>query len=440
MESTDVSVFLTTLSLNSDVDSDAKKTDDIRRAQHDRELEGLTIEDKSVVLMEMFPRMKAFDISHLLKKVGNNYSRAVEELLNRAFLEDEETNSGESILKRSIDGFAETDNVPRSKTRNQRRKENRLNRSTPKSLSDGSRSPPISLRNQWARASDDIDFIARRTHLPRQAVSSAYHKSGASLSATIIALGDSPGSKSNSSSTSPTILEENIFELALDFPSLALSQITALIRLTHPSTAYAHELAQALIAPSLSSPISLIPHYRPRSPSPHPRHPPDVSRLLLPSQTTARLNSTRTTAKIQVDGAGGKSKSVSLVVGPAAHYSVLAWEASNSAERREAAVADALVTAQSRAGEVDLHGVTVKDGVRIARECVQRWWGSEHVGEWARAGKVMGPGLRIVTGVGKHSEGGKSRLGPAVGNMLIREGWKLEVGEGVVTVVGRSRG
>ena len=94
---------------------------------------------------------------------------------------------------------------------------------------------------------------------------------------------------------------------------------------------------------------------------------------------------------------------------------------------------------QSSGSECDLHGVSVKDGVRIARDRVEAWW--EGGGrEWARAGKVQGGGgYRVVTGVGRHSEGGKGRLGPAVGGMLVREGWKVEVGEGVLVVRGRVR-
>lgn len=52
---------------------------------------------------------------------------------------------------------------------------------------------------------------------------------------------------------------------------------------------------------------------------------------------------------------------------------------------------------------------------------------------------MKGSGFRIVTGKGTHSEGGRGRLGPAVGGMLVREGWRVEVTEGVVAVTGRAR-
>ena len=97
------------------------------------------------------------------------------------------------------------------------------------------------------------------------------------------------------------------------------------------------------------------------------------------------------------------------------------------------------MASQSSGAQCDLHGVNVKDGVRIARERVQAWWDGG-VGEWARQGKVRGNGgYRLVVGKGGHSEGGKGKLGPAVGGMLVREGWRVEVGEGILVVRGRAR-
>lgn len=83
--------------------------------------------------------------------------------------------------------------------------------------------------------------------------------------------------------------------------------------------------------------------------------------------------------------------------------------------------------------------MSVKDGVRIARERVEGWW-QDGAAEWAREGKVQGSGrYRIIVGLGRHSEGGKGRLGPAVGGMLVREGWRVEVGQGELIVRGKAR-
>ena len=86
-------------------------------------------------------------------------------------------------------------------------------------------------------------------------------------------------------------------------------------------------------------------------------------------------------------------------------------------------------------------GASVKDAVRISRERVTEWWVRE-CEERARSGtrgEIVGGGYRIVTGVGRHSEGGRGKLGPAVGAMLVREGWKIEVGGGVIVVRGVAK-
>ena len=84
--------------------------------------------------------------------------------------------------------------------------------------------------------------------------------------------------------------------------------------------------------------------------------------------------------------------------------------------------------------------MTVADAVRISSARVRQWWDGEGIGERARQGKVLGGGrFRVVTGRGVHSVGGRGRLGPAVAKRLVAEGWRVEVGEGVVEVLGRVR-
>jgi hypothetical protein len=84
--------------------------------------------------------------------------------------------------------------------------------------------------------------------------------------------------------------------------------------------------------------------------------------------------------------------------------------------------------------------MSVKDAVRIAENRVERWWaglGEERIPGQGRRG--IGAGYAIVVGVGRHSEGGKSKLGPAVVRGLVKDGWRVEVGSGVVTVMGKVR-
>lgn len=437
---TTVPQSLRSFSIDSDGGSEAQQDDDARRIEHDKELEGLSIGDKTMALIDMFPTIKALDVGYRLQQVGNNFSRAVEELLNYAFLEKEGTSNGVPMINRGIDGFAGPSHTRGRKTRNERKKVARRCSSTPNPLADKYENASAIPPSRWDRAKQDIEFITQRTHLSQNSVTSAYHESGASLSATIAVLCGSSDSNPYLSTASQSILQTHASELALGFPSLSLRQTVALIRLTHPSTTSAHELARALVnTPSAGSSEVIIPHYRPRPRSPTlTQNSPQLSQPPLPLSTATRLTTTRSAAFTQASAAHRKSKSTPLMAGAAAYYSALARDASASLKQHELAVAEKLVASQSRAGEVDLHGVSIKNGVRIAKDRVERWWGAEGGGEMVRQGKVAGPGLRIITGVGRHSEGGRGRLGPPVGAMLVREGWKVEVTEGVMTVVGKA--
>ena len=231
-------------------------------------------------------------------------------------------------------------------------------------------------------------------------------------------------------------------ELSREFPSLTQEQVESLIRMTHPSTASAHELVRALLVSAYDSvgTTQITPQYSPRPLTPPSLiakdvHSPNALSTILP----ANLATVRSTAFTQANVAYKKSKSKPLMAGAAAYYSSVGRDATAQLARHDAVVADALVLRQSRVGEVDLHGVNVKDAVRITRSKVEEWWDGG-AAEWARQGKVQGDGgLRIVTGIGRHSEGGKPKIGPAIGAMLVKEGWKVEVGQGEVLVRGRAR-
>ena len=190
-----------------------------------------------------------------------------------------------------------------------------------------------------------------------------------------------------------------------------------------------------------STPVPLIPQYLPRDISPHPADI-DIASLNsaapLQSSRASALLVARSNAFAQAQAAHRKSKSIPLMGGAASYYSSVARDAHVALRQHESARASELVARQSRPGEVDLHGVSVSDATRITKVEVEQWWEREGR-EWSRAGKVMGGGLRIITGVGRHSDGGKGKLGPAVRAMLQRDDWKVEEGEGVFDVVGKVR-
>ncbi|KAJ9132174.1 hypothetical protein NKR23_g11384 [Pleurostoma richardsiae] len=96
---------------------------------------------------------------------------------------------------------------------------------------------------------------------------------------------------------------------------------------------------------------------------------------------------------------------------------------------------DALVDEQSSPTHIDLHGVTVADGVRIALERTKLWWVG--LGE-ERTKRAREEGFTIVTGLGTHSSNGVSRLRQEVGAALKREGWRVRTETGQFVVTGRQ--
>ena len=401
-------------------------------------------EDKTRILKEMFPSAREYDVAFTLKKLQGNLTKAIEELLNQAFLDGEVSGGETAALRRGIDGFAETAHGS-SKKRSKGKKGRKLRRTSSldeEALLVKTKDGPSPL-SRWDKGMEDVEYIVQRTNSPKSTVSSAYHQSGGSLSSTIAILCDSFKSEVHPhlATASAQSLEAHVAELIVDFPTLSHAQSLALIRMAYPSTASAHELARAMLSAAPRTTTSVTPQYATRPPSP----PADALTPFMPqdgnSQSSGNAQvsaSARDLAYAQAQAAYRKSRSDRLMGGAAAYYSSVAREASASLRKSEAAAADEHVNAQSQPGQVDLHGVFVQDAVRIATRKARAWWESQGM-EYAGTGKPRSSGLRVVTGQGLHSEGGRGRLGPAVAKALVADGWKVEIGQGVIDIVGRAR-
>lgn len=406
-----------------------------------REWDNLSQDERVESLNHIFPSLKRQDVAFILKQSNNEYDRAVEELLNQSFLEEEVDDTGEKIIKRGVDGFA----APTARSRAKKKKKNahleRRTSSMPAPMEDGTSDVQASS-NRWNGAKEDVDYIASRTFLARAVIASVYHQSGGSLPSTIAAICRQNDLPNPYVADAPlTLMETQTTELMAKTSTLLPSQASALVRLTYPSKASAQELARTLsrsVQRSESTAIAGSSQERSLDLLDGLYTPVSTKSAFSSQQSTERLVASRSAAYGQASAAHRLSKSKPLMGGAAAYYSSVARDASAALRQRESSEARALVASQSRPGEVDLHGVNVKDAVAIARQEVELWWERE-AKEWAREGKVRNGGLRMITGRGQHSEGGKGRLGPAVGSMLVREGWKVEIGQGVIDVVGRKR-
>ncbi|OCK74189.1 hypothetical protein K432DRAFT_311227 [Lepidopterella palustris CBS 459.81] len=397
---------------------------------------------KELRLAETFPTLRPSFVSFTLKKCSGNFSKATDVLLNHVYFEDSPSTPGEEpAIAKGVDAFFEEHTVvPRGRKGKGKNKRNLDIHARSASSPETSQAEQI---NRWHETSRDVDFISTRTNTSMKTIASLYHKNGASVSATIMALVEANIKDHRDAQVDdPTVLQ-NAIDLVSDFPSIELHHSIALIRLTHPSTAFAHELAKALKTAGRNASnggIQVIPRYAPINLSdPTPSTP--LSMSSTPSYavppSTSFLSAARTAAFAQAQAAHRKGKSDNLMKAAAGYYSQLGRDYDAALKAASAADADALVAAQSSSTILDLHGVSVKDATRIARERVTAWWhmlGEARITSGGRNG--IGDGYRIVTGLGRHSEGGRAKLGPAVVKMLVREGWKVEVGSGEMFVTG----
>ncbi|KAF2136459.1 uncharacterized protein K452DRAFT_322408 [Aplosporella prunicola CBS 121167] len=412
--------------------------------------QNLSGDAKQLQLMETFPTLKPFTIAHVLKKCKGDYSKATDELLNHALFEELDGVEGEEKIERKgIDSFAVDDAAPRGRKGKGKKKGTKY-----MNLDEYSRSssePAVVAGNKWQSAKENVGFISLRANISAQSVTSIYHKNGGSVSATILALIEPYIQTNEDAQADDPVVLQNSIDLTAEFPAIDLPHALALIRMTHPSSAAAHELAKALTATETvarpSGGIQIIPKYVPVDLSS-----PDSA--LLPRASSAAPASTplgttasafsaaRSAAFDQASNAFRRGKSDKLMKAVAGYYGEQGRELSRALKVASAQEADALVAAQSTPTRLDLHGVSVKDATRITRERVNAWWaglGEARIKSYSGGRGGIGDGFTIITGKGRHNEDGKSKIGPAVGRMLMQEGWKYEAGSGELIVTGVAR-
>jgi hypothetical protein len=439
---TNLSNDLSTLSVGGKSDSDGSSSG----GGYFRDTEHFDTPTKELLLAETFPTLRLELIAYTLKKCNNDFGKATDELLNQVYFEDlKHSPTGEEVRTKGVDAFAEEFHVPLrgKKGRKKKQKGTAISWENNPALSDSE--APVSP-NRWQDGSKDIDFITARTNLPYKEIASLYHKNGASCAATLTALVEKDLAAHSKEKEPETSMVLDAVALTSDFPSIDYEYAIALIRISSPSTANAHELAKALtVYPTRpKAGLSVIPRYAPVNLS----DPTSESTTRLPNlppsavpHTTATLGIARAEAFTQAHAAHRIGKSKPNMRGVAAYYSQIGRDLSSHLHALSEADADALVSTQSSPKHLDLHGVSVASAVRIAKQRTRTWW--EGLGEDRIAGGGRGRGVRegyrIVTGLGRHSEGGRGKLGPAVVRALVSEGWKVEVGMGEVVVTGLAR-
>lgn len=418
---------------------------------------------KLQALQEIFPKATKYSISHTLMKCDGGLDRAMDEMLNHAFFATEDVvNGDERVMAKGIDAFYVDEPRQRGRKKAKNKARYRSAQDYDQRASSLPSSPTATGDNPWKTGSKDIEFISDRTGIAYGTVSSLFYHNGASIPATIKALLLTSADANNGAKllTSVPRLQDYAFELGQEFPTIEPGHLTELIRLTYPSTAAAHELAKAMTKrTSRQGGLEIIPRYAPIKTDEEP----DSSwTTVSPSSSTFKhgrhigsdpsmLASTYALAGNrayeQASAAYRRGRSDHLMSQAAGYYSQVGRDFATMSREATAGAADAMVASQSVPGQVDLHGVSVKDAVRIARARTANWWranGRRTMGLDGRVRQEDSEGsasaaLVIVTGMGKHSKGGRGLLGPAVGKMLAQEGWHARCEEGMWVVTAKRR-
>lgn len=408
-------------------------------------------ETKEQRLADTFPALRPEFVAYTLKKCGDDLGRATDELLNHNYFEDVKGSPEEEVsVVKGIEAFSEEYHLPQRGKKGKKKKKQKgvnLYDAGLTSTSESALNPTSPVTNRWKDSGRDIDFLASRTNISQKTITSLYHENGTSLSRTLAAILKKTIATHAGEEPSASVIQPAL-SLTDAFPTLDLAHATALIHLTSPSTAHANDLAKHLTM-SPTSPTSsidrVVPQYAPialSDPTPLPANLPALTPSFNP-HTSSSLSATRSAAFDSASTAYRRGRSNPLFKAAAGYYSQIGRDATAHLHAAREADADAFVASQSTSKMLDLHGVTVDSATRIAKLKTREWW--EGLGEQRVKGYGGGRGgsrepFTIVTGLGRHSEGGRGRIGPAVFKALTAEGWRVEVEGGEVRVTGRARG
>lgn len=421
---------------------------------------GMSTADKAQNLISMFPSITRLEAERILEDCHDNLSRSMDVLLNLAFIEEtqiarevpqetpkEAAQGGQFSTPKSIDGFQANENQNGSKKSRKKKKQQQQQRR----IELASQAMNNTSANKWEAGKKDIEFLSSRASaLQREKIASTYHENSMSLGATIRVLAQIHGPKDIQEIEDDPVLITQVGELSHKYPGINATTLTGLVRISSNQISAADELAEKLarrpdltcisnIISFVSSPIALD-----EEENVAPAQQADsASDFMEFDEAAAAANShfaARSVALAQASQAARRARSNPLYGGASAYYRDVGNEQRQLAMRHLATASDRLVARQSSQYDLDLHGVTVVNAVRIARERVQAWWDGLGDQKYVRGGgQSSHGGFNIVCGVGHHSLDRKSHIGPAVWNMLLKEGWRVELNRGSMLVTGVNR-
>ncbi|KAI1472805.1 uncharacterized protein F4812DRAFT_410325 [Daldinia caldariorum] len=422
---------------------------------HARIFNGLTDDEKEGRLIQMFILLKPIDVKLSLQKAKGDASLAIDELLNLQLLEQ----TGQR--PKGIDGFYVSDDDVPSKKKKGKKKKKAAKVALPKHA-DPEDTLQDASNGDAAQSEDRVALISDKLQLPHSEVASIYRQHNASLGATVVKILDNYIAAvmpvSNLDLASPVEQKKKQFpwvppeyvEATCDICSTP-GDATDIIRILgdhFEKPAYLkYDISYSVVA---SHPEEIV------MPEPinasnlrqSPRSPTAIrsQTVELPIRASTRpgnlkdatsktLAESRNHSFSSATAAFKKGRSNPLYRQAGAYYAERGRQQAMSYRQANSVEANYLVDQQSREDMIDLHGVTVQDGVEIALDRVSRWW--QGLGE-ERARKAKTHGLTVVTGIGRHSSDGRSPLRASVIKALVADGWKVEIQTGSCLITGRQ--
>ncbi|RGP75631.1 hypothetical protein FLONG3_5608 [Fusarium longipes] len=391
-------------------------------------------ENKVLLLQSMFSELKEFDIKHCLKKADGDVQTALDELLNIQYLKS----TGQE--KKGIEGFFESeDGTTKKKRKNRKKGKKALGDETPSSSSGTSSPCPDDLKSM--KRQDEIAYLADRLDLPFAVVSDIYYNKRCASGAAAVEILDQY--MSQGIETQDKEGKKYASELAQKYQNVPEKYMSTIVQVTGSISQESDDIAALVSKHFVKNPWTekLDVSYQLR---PLPKEDMEGFETVAPgvgpsayaqaAERAGQYNRAKREAAASAASLNRRGASNPLYRQAAGYYSERAREQARYEMSATSTAADLLVNNQSTSNSIDLHGVYVQDGVRIARQRVQAWWNG--LGEF-RTDKARQQPFTVITGLGRHSAGGVSQLRQAVAAALLQDGWKMQVETGRFVVKGR---
>ncbi|KAH7116518.1 hypothetical protein B0J13DRAFT_459298 [Dactylonectria estremocensis] len=402
-------------------------------------------DSKFVLLQSMFIEIKEYDIKHSLKKANGDFQAALDDLLTIQYLKA----TGQE--KKGVDGFfnPEGDSVEGGKKSRRRKKGKKPLVNDNMNTANMATSSDV-LKDK--KRQDEIAYLADRLDLPFNKVSDIYCQKRFAIGATAVEILDQHISLGIEAQDDES--KRNTTELADKYRNVPEHYIATIVQITSSISQWADDIAALLskhfaknswtqklpmdyaLTPLLEEDLEEFETISPskaaaskifRQPAPQPAD--RITYTQVVEEANQYTRARREAAQLSLRGASNP-----LYRQAAGYYAGLGREQSRYEEHLFSTAADNLVDGQSTPSTIDLHGVYVQDGVRIAKARVQSWW--DALGE-SRSEEASQQPLTVITGLGRHSAGGASQLRQGVAAALLQEGWKMRVETGRFVVTGR---